>query len=229
MPIPLAVAAGISAGVPAILKVTQSIQQANQAKRLEEKYDRPVYEIPDELLEAENLIAQQAARSDIPGQAYVEEQIDRSSTNTLAEMIRVSDNPGDILNRAMQLNQNRNDQIAGLGVQGAQMKRDAQFALADFQRLLASYRDKEFEYNENAPYQAAMASASALRGASNQNLNSGLTDLSGGLSQVMLSKYALDQNSQNWSDYINSQPGMAPNYERVDMAPMPTLPPPTGI
>jgi hypothetical protein len=54
--------------------------------------------------------------------------------------------------------------------------------LSDVLGNVGTYRDKEFDYNMNQPYQNNMAAASALREGSYRNVQSASQDLASGLS-----------------------------------------------
>lgn len=169
--------AGVSL-VPELYKVGLAIKQNREAKKLGE-VERPIYYRPGEIREATQLARDAYRDPRLPGQAMMEQRIDSNTANTLARGREVASGPNALM--ALLSGASSSAQRAGsdLSIEAArQQERDRQ----DLQRQLGiegQYSDKEFEYNQNQPYQSAMATKSALSEASNRNLMSALQGATG--------------------------------------------------
>ena len=149
--------------------------QANKAKKI--KADRPTYEIPKEVQQNKDMYQSLANSSRIPGQSIADNNRGASSAASLAALMKGSSSSSDILYGLSQVNQNNNNAINDLAMQGAQYQAMNRDKLADANSQLAEYKDQAFDYNKNQPYELALMRKRALEGAAYGNVNSAGRDM----------------------------------------------------
>ena len=184
-----AIAPALLALIPSLIQMGQGIAQGARARKIASGNQRPTYtatpyKIPDE-------IAQYVARTKaqvntrLPGQSLMENKIDANSSNAIAAIQQSGNSPADIINSISGINGQQNDAYNNLGIAGVQRNDQNQANVISALITAAKYKDHaynvnsgneqaEFEYNQNQPYQANAAAASALTGAGQQNLYNGL-------------------------------------------------------
>lgn len=174
MPLPLLIA-GAQAATGLISGITGLFQKA-RANRLERENVRPVYSIPQEI-RANQQIAQQQATIGLPGAQYAQgvRNIDRNANNALA----ASQDRRAGLSSIGAIQQGSNDAGLNLTAMDAQARQSNIRNMIAQNNTMAQYRDKQWGWNEQAKFQENAAAIRALRGAGNQNFNSGLNGIIG--------------------------------------------------
>ena len=167
--------------IPAAVKGVKAIQQGKQARELA-KTPRPKYEIPQEVMQQLNQAKYMAGMSELPGQNLLEGRIGANINKGVSELERVSATPSNLSSNVAKLYMGGNDQINDIGMAASQQWLRNQGMLSNVLGNVGTYRDKEFDYNMNQPYQNNMAAASALREGSYRNVQSASQDLASGLS-----------------------------------------------
>lgn len=190
MPVPLLAVAAAAAAVPAAVQLGIGIKQGLDAKKMEANLKRPEYQTPEEVLDAQSLAERNARRADLPGQSLIEESIKSNVADSLVDLRSMGDNAGSSMGSMVELILKSNEQLRGLGVDAAQMKRQAEKDLMSQSIRTAMFKDKEFDYNKWQPFMADAAAISALKAGSMQNITKGVTDLSGGVANVAMAGYA---------------------------------------
>lgn len=173
-----------AAAVPAIFQGVSGIVQANKGKRMAQKNVRPIYARPTEVGQGLALAEQNYMNGGLPGESGLVNQVSSANANALDNSIQAASSGGDVLDAITKLNYNEQNQLNSINNKRVTYK-DQQ--LADYQNQLqnsAQYTDKEFAYNQDAPYQDRAASASALINAGNQNIGSAVNGL-GSLATVV--------------------------------------------
>lgn len=163
--------------VPEAISLVKSGIQATQAKKLEQEYKRPNYEIPSGYEGALNASREMASNTQIPGFENIMREIrDQGADAAYASTERGDPNAAVF---AAGLNaENVSDLIAKVGVSGAQMQNANKQNYIQQLGLYGGKQDAAFQINEMAPYEAAKAAEAALRGAAFKNLESGVAGVS---------------------------------------------------
>lgn len=150
--------------------------QFRKGKKVLEGAKRPEYEIPEEI--ASNLSeAQRIALRGLPEEQrrqYIE-NIDRQTGAALSGF--TSRKAG--LTGLTGLAQTQNDAFKNLMVEDAAARQQGELAAMQARNVMASYRDKAFEYNKAQPYQQQVDEGQALQGAGMQNIFGGVDELAG--------------------------------------------------
>lgn len=146
------------------------IGQKIQANRLEQSNPRPTYEIPEAAVESLNMARHMASQTKLPGQTYIEQNMDRNNANTMSFMLDAADNPGKAVENAGKLAAMRNEAQMGLGAQAAQNQQTNQRSLANELKFFAGEQVKQWEWNERQPWEDAMSASSYLNDAGNMNM-----------------------------------------------------------
>jgi hypothetical protein len=154
-----------------LAKSTIQKKQLNQFAKVE----RPKYNIPQGVLDAVNQSKYLASMRELPGQNLMEGRLGQNTAKGIAEMRNVAANPADLASNVAKLYASQNQGLQDIGMRAGQNWLGQQGQLNQSLSRLGNYQDKQFEYNQNQPYQAAKAAESALRQASYENLYSGIT------------------------------------------------------
>lgn len=184
-----AIAPALLALIPSLIQAGQGIAQSVKANKIAKSNIRPTYsstpyKIPDEIKE---YVARTKAMMNtrLPGQNLMENKIDANTSNAIAAVQQSGNSSADIINSISGINGQQNDAYNNLGVQGATRYDALQGNVNNALLTSAQYKDRaydinsgnkqaEFEYNQNQPYQARAAAASALTGAGQQNIYNGI-------------------------------------------------------
>jgi hypothetical protein len=141
------------------------------------KVKRPEYEIPD-VAKEELAMSRMMANGRMPGVNYANMRIDQNAARAAYRTNRAATNPNQIL--AAQAGIQMNADIAGRGLMeaeaGDQYRRLAN--LSRSLRMMADYKDKEFQLNKMEPYQDKARTKAAL-------VQGGLLNLFGGVGEGM--------------------------------------------
>jgi hypothetical protein len=162
--------------VPAGFDLAKSAVQKGQLNQFA-KVERPKYNIPQGVLDAVNQSKYLASMRELPGQNLMEARLGQNTAKGIAEMRNVAANPADLASNVAKLYGSQNDAMNNIGIQAGQNWMGQQGRLNQVLQNLGHYQDKQFEYNQNQPYQAAKAAESALRQASYENLYSGINTI----------------------------------------------------
>lgn len=163
---------GIGSAIKGITGAAQFIKGRNILKNAE----RPVYEIPEEI--AKNMsIADRMAMQGLPDEQKRQfvENLNRQTGSVLSGF--TSRKAG--LTGLTDLAQSQNDAFKNLAVEDAAAKQANQLAAMQQRNIMASYRDKAFEYNKAQPYADTVAEGQALTGAGMQNAFAGIDEAAG--------------------------------------------------
>lgn len=184
-----AIAPALLALIPSLIQAGQGVAQSIRANKIAKSNQRPSYtatpyKIPDEIKE---YVARTKAMMNtrLPGQNLMENKIDANTSNAIAAIQQSGNSSADIINSISGINGQQNDAYNNLGVQGATRYDALQGNVNNALLTSAQYKDRaydinsgnkqaEFEYNQNQPYQARAAAASALTGAGQQNIYNGI-------------------------------------------------------
>lgn len=184
-----AIAPALLALIPSLIQAGQGIAQSVKANKIAKSNIRPTYsstpyKIPDEIKE---YVARTKAMMNtrLPGQNLMENKIDANTSNAIAAVQQSGNSSADIINSISGINGQQNDAYNNLGIQGANRYDTLQENVNNALLTSAQYKDRaydinsgnrqaEFEYNQNQPYQARAAAASALTGAGQQNIYNGI-------------------------------------------------------
>lgn len=171
-------AGGLAAAVPSIFGTISGIIQRNKGMKMMKNNARPIYRRPSEVGQGLALSEQQYLNGGMPGTANLIDNIGSANANASDMAIQAASSGGDALDAITKLNYNQNQQFNNVAAQEAEFKAGQ---LDNYQQQLgigAQYADKEFEYNQNQPYQDRAAAASAMIGAGNTNVGNGLNGVS---------------------------------------------------
>jgi len=162
--------------VPAGFDLAKSAVQKGQLNQFA-KVERPKYNIPQGVLDAVNQSKYLASMREMPGQNLMEAKLGQNTAKGIAEMRNVAANPADLASNVAKLYASQNQGLQDIGMRAGQNWLGQQGQLNQALSRLGNYQDKQFDYDQNQPYQAAKAAESALRQASYENLYSGVNSL----------------------------------------------------
>ena len=175
MPLPLAAIAALAG--PA-MKAGTSIYQGIRAKQLRDRNPRPTYRIPGEVGEA--AAAARLAYNDpnLYARNIAARQLEAGTAANAGRAIDMGRGGNEVLATIAALSGNQNRALENLAVEG-DLARNQRFG--QMNRALnqaARYRDYAYQENQKEPYTQAQQAASALAGASIQNMYGATSDFS---------------------------------------------------
>lgn len=170
----MAIATGIGAGLTGLMGIGQSIAGGIQAKRgrrdlKELEQNRPTYTRPEEVNQSGRIARLRASNPFLPGQELMEQGV-RGTTAQTVQNIKDMGGVGDLY--MAQINENKS--LNEIGVQSAQQTLQNELNLIKQLESEADYTDKEFDFNQNIPFQEKRQDALSRIGAGMQNLFGGL-------------------------------------------------------
>jgi hypothetical protein len=182
MPVPInpvkaaQAALGIGTGV---YKMFAGGKQIRDGEKLNRENVFQNYYRPSESLQALQLSKNAYNNQGVAGQQIIENKINSGAATGLDNISRNTSSSGDLLDSAIKLEANKNQQIANVGLAGAQQQERDVANLQGQLGVQSGYADKEFQYNVTNPYERKAAAASALIQAGNQNKFGGLDNIAG--------------------------------------------------
>lgn len=173
----------ITGGAQAAFGLYQLGKAAQFAKK-----PRPNYNIPDAINNNVNLAKNAYGTSTmygLPGEGKILNTLGKSQANSINAINQSQQSPAAMLAGISSVDANSKNAIAGLGVDAAKFRlnnmNSTRGQLMGANNILAQYKDKEFKYDQDDPYQASMAAASALRNGGINNVFGGGVAVLGGL------------------------------------------------
>lgn len=183
--VPLLIGGGIAAG-SALVKGVRAAKQKKEANRLNPM--RPEMTRTKGSVESENRARAMANSSRLPGQSYYENQIGSQTARSANAAMQTGGSTGEVIAGLSQADRNAKDQLAGLGVSGAQFKAQNEGMLQNALQSKSAEEMEMFDYNRNQPYQTTMLRKQALIDSSNRNIEGAIEDIGNfgtGLAQGM--------------------------------------------
>lgn len=204
----MAVPVGLLAtAIPEVVKLATAGKQAKKAKEFE-KTQRPEYNTPDSVLSATDLAQQAFLNTQLPGQRVAEERISAGTADTIRAAKEAAGGSAGLLSTITAADRNRSNAYKDLGVEAARQQTIDQRNLQEQLNRQGTYEDRAWEYNQNMPYQSAMAASSALKESSSRNLFNALNNLSavaaGNLGDVSLGRMINPKDSVFGEEEMNS-------------------------
>ena len=171
--------AGIGAIIGAVgagLKIYKGIRDANEAKR-QGRHKRPEYKVSERIKDTYNKSKFNAYKTGLPGENILINRIQRGTAGAVKGIKQSGASSSSIISGIAGVQANENDAYERMSLAGAQYK-DRQ--IAEFYRQsqrLAGEERAAWDYNQNQPYQEAMATKSAMEYSRDQNIYGGVMDL----------------------------------------------------
>jgi hypothetical protein len=182
---------------------------ASKQRKLAEKLSktpRPTYNIPNEILQSEDLARTAYQDQTLPGQSAAEDKLEASTANTV-KLAGQSGRGADILSVLSAVDANEKAGKINLATQAANMQNQDRQNLQNNLENKAQYQDKAFDMNEFQPYENNMKASSALfnaAGLNSANAVKGIvgsaTDFLGDMAGNMMEDAAADQTA--YKDYV---------------------------
>jgi hypothetical protein len=169
-------AAAIGSVALGAYKAIDGANQKADAKKLAASNKFTPEQLPGEVQLATNLAAQNYYNG-MPGTQRAQQLIGQNGANAFYNGSQGASSGADLLDLAARINQGQNVATNDLVAQGAQYKAQA---LGGYQNALsnqASWQDKLYQNNVLNPYNAKANTASAMYGAGQQNMFSGLDQI----------------------------------------------------
>jgi hypothetical protein len=163
--------------IPSIAQGITGAQQKKEAKRLRESTTRPVYETPMSAKKALNIAEQQATQG-LVGRSILEDRLRSSTAGAVRATEEVATSPASRLAAITATYGKEMEGMEDIAMADTQARLEAANRLSRAFGTMANYEDREFDINEQRPFDDAMAAASALEGAGMQNKQGALEGLS---------------------------------------------------
>lgn len=141
----------------------------NQSKANKINTKRPTYNIPKEIFQNQAMYQAMANSSRVPGQSYIENNIGQAASQAINASQRSAGSSAEALAAIGGIQQNQSNMFNELGMAGAQYQMANRDKLAMANETMADYRQQEFDYNRNQPYQIRMAQKQKYQDQAYQN------------------------------------------------------------
>lgn len=176
MPIPLIIPAAIAAG-GAVAKWLRGNSQQSKADEILRNNKRPTKTVQQEYYDNVALASNKAANNKLPGQNVMETKLSSGVSSGISNLVNTQRDPAAIAAGVAALDQNYNKSIEDLGVKGAQYQEGWQKTLMNTRVGLAGQKDAAWDWNSKQKYLSAMAAASSLQNAANNNKDNAIQDV----------------------------------------------------
>jgi len=179
--------------IPSLFKGGAGIWQRGQANRLERANPFPSNlekTIPESVLKATEVSKGLSNMGDLPGGQIYRNQIEKGTATGMAAAREAG--PGAILEMLPKLIQGQQDTMADLNKSFAGFDFQGKREYANQLGVQGAYESQAEDFKNNMywdKYMQAMGTASALRGAGMQNINTGVSDIGGSGANVMQNLY----------------------------------------
>ncbi len=169
------IAVGVAGG-SALLKFGEGEIQKGQANKIDSQNQYPTAPVQSEYT-ANVRDAQQMAQQGMPAQQY-NNQVSAINRNQAGGLYAAGNSANPTANIASIVRAG-NDSNSNLNAQDAVQRNNNMLNLLRERQTLAQQKDKAWDWNYQQKYLGNLAKSNALRGASNQNINSGLNEVEG--------------------------------------------------
>lgn len=193
--------------IPSLFKMGTGIAQGIQARKLG-KTPRPEYEIPGAATSALDVSKRLAASRELPGQSIMEDKLRTSTASGVEGIKKYTDSPAAAMDYITKLYGGEMGAKNELDIAAAQNYQSNQIGLQGALGDYAKYEDKAFDYNKDAPYQAAMNAAAMLKEGSLQNIFGGLQGATNTMATGMQGKTTLGASGSDTPSLIAGFPGL---------------------
>jgi hypothetical protein len=145
----------------------QTISGIQDAKNIK----RPTQEMPQGVVDAEQMLAELATQTRLPGQDAYEAEVDLDTANFAGKAMSVGGSPADASQILLQGLNESNREKRKLAIEAARYQDQNRARLIEQKNRRAVWEDKLFNINELAPYLDAAKAASAKMGAGITNIS----------------------------------------------------------
>jgi len=157
-----------------LFKGAKGVQQSFLSKELQSSYDRPVYEIPQAIVESTERARYDASLTRLAEADAIRARFDQNTADQLYEMKKAAQNPSQIVQNIGRIGAAKTRLNQELDIAGVRQQQMNKQRLASTLKDLAGYQAAKFQYDKAQPYQQAQQSAAQLQNASNQNIANSL-------------------------------------------------------
>lgn len=224
-PITLGIVGGatlLKGGIDYFGRRALSKKQGRMADELEARFPRPdmpvlEYNIPEQLLQNRDLALSMYYDQMLPGQAYIENQVQGATAAGAGAVMRAGGNSADVLGAISGVFQNEQEQMMRIGVAGAENQMNdlnrlmgANDKLASAEQTAEQFRLQQlmnkWKFEEADPYMFAMQSAAKLRESQQMNMFNSLTSLGNTIGDLGYAAGAYAMNGGNF-DFMRRSGG----------------------
>lgn len=168
-PLPALAVMAIASAISMAMKAGTAAYQRHKAKKLEEQYKRPDYEIPESLKSSLSEAQRMASGFKMPGQDIMESGIKESTAGGVERLKELAGGSAGVLGGVANLYGSEQKRMQDLNQFAAQSYTGRNAALRSELKTMAGAEQQKWQFDKADPYLAAMRAASALKGASIQN------------------------------------------------------------
>jgi hypothetical protein len=174
------ITSGITAGMGLMKSLAALIRGAKQnreAKKLAKTINRPNYDMPQSIQEAEAMQRNLANSGNMPGYTQAQQMIGANTANQLGNIADTSSSAAESLMAANAANNSANNSQLELDMKNAENKQNNLSALSAFLTGVKAPEERQkWLYNMYEPYQQKMKQYAALKNAAANNMQNAGTD-----------------------------------------------------
>lgn len=174
------ITSGITAGMGLMKSLAALIRGAKQnreAKKLAKTINRPNYDMPQSIQEAEAMQRNLANSGNMPGYTQAQQMIGANTANQLGNIADTSSSAAESLMAANAANNSANNSQLELDMKNAENKQNNLSGLSAFLTGVKAPEERQkWLYNMYEPYQMKMKQYAALKNAAGNNMQNAGTD-----------------------------------------------------
>lgn len=172
--IPLSILGGLTSAIPGVYQLFQGMKQTREAKQGLEGLTRPKYETPEEVGRMLNISQNRYADKFMPGQAGYMDKIEQQAANAFGQ----SSEAGNPFAAITNIQAQAGSQLQDVNTQQLQMNMQNEAAYKEALMGMSTFKDREWQINEFAPYKDKYTEFRDMYGAGAKNTFGALDSLS---------------------------------------------------
>lgn len=174
------ITSGITAGMglmKSLASLIRGVKQNREAKKLAKTINRPNYDMPQSIQEAEAMQRNLANSGNMPGYTQAQQMIGANTANQLGNIADTSSSAAESLMAANAANNSANNSQLELDMKNAENHQNNLGSLSAFLTGVKAPEERQkWLYNMYEPYQMKMKQYAALKNAAGNNMQNAGTD-----------------------------------------------------
>ena len=172
---PVGLLGGLISAIPSTYKLVQGLNQQQQATQGLAGLERPEYEIPEEQLRSLSLAQMRYGDSFMPGQGVYTDRIEQQAANAFSQ----SSEAGNPFAAITNIQAQSSSQLQDMQIRAMQMQMQNEQVYRQALSQMSGFKEKEFQFNEFAPYQDKYREYRDMLGAGKKNTYGALDSMAG--------------------------------------------------
>lgn len=184
----LMAAGQMAAQIPQNIGMAVNAYRMNRkANKLSKRFPRPTYKTPEEVTKGLQLANMAYNNPDMTNENIAVDRLNTGAANTARNLKNSAASGSDMIAALSSIGNGVNNSLQDLAAANANEKNQLRGAVQNQYQNVAGYKDKEFSYNRDVPYQNAQAAAAALKQESKKQFDTLMNSLYSGSTNALKS------------------------------------------